>query len=157
MSGHYISADVGGTFTDLVLYDPVAGRVLFEKTLSTPGRADGVIDGLEKITVSAGLSAHTLERFVHGFTIATNAYLTRTGARVVLLVTDGFGDVLEIREQLRPHLKSGNERVKELEKVVMEEEDTDQRVFYEQRVKKLERWLKQGKLILPLMQRVLGE
>ena len=62
-----------------------------------------------------------------------------------------------IREQLRPHLKSGNERVKELEKVVMEEEDTDQRVFYEQRVKKLERWLKQGKLILPLMQRVLGE
>ncbi|MDE0595055.1 MAG: transcriptional regulator [Akkermansiaceae bacterium] len=62
-----------------------------------------------------------------------------------------------IREQLRPHLKSGNERVKELEKVVMEEEDPDQRVFYEQRVKKLERWLKQGKLILPLMQRVLGE
>jgi len=104
MSGHYISADVGGTFTDLVLYDTAAGRVLFEKTLSTPGRADGVIDGLEKITVAAGLSVHTLERFVHGFTIATNAYLTRTGARVVLLVTDGFGDVLEIREQLRPYL-----------------------------------------------------
>jgi DNA-binding transcriptional regulator GbsR (MarR family) len=62
-----------------------------------------------------------------------------------------------IREQLRPHLKSGNERLKELEKVVMEEGDTDQRAFYEGRVKKLERWLKQGKLILPLMQRVLGE
>lgn len=62
-----------------------------------------------------------------------------------------------IREQLRPHLTSGSVRVKELEKGIRSEEDPERRAFYEDRVKKLERWLKQAKLVLPLMQRVLGE
>ena len=62
-----------------------------------------------------------------------------------------------IREQLRPHLNSGSERIKELEKVAGEEKDPELRALYEERVKKLERWLKQARLVLPLLQRVLGE
>ena len=61
-----------------------------------------------------------------------------------------------IREQLRPHLTSGKDRIKALEPVVAEEEDPELRAFYEDRVKKLERWLKQAKLLLPLLQRVLS-
>ena len=62
-----------------------------------------------------------------------------------------------IREQLRPHLDSGKERIKVLETEVMKEGDAAQQAFYEERVKKLERWLKQAKLLMPLVQRVLGE
>ena len=62
-----------------------------------------------------------------------------------------------IREQLRPHLDSGKERLRALEAEVDLEEDPAQRAFYDERVKKLERWLKQAKLVLPLIQRVLGE
>ena len=62
-----------------------------------------------------------------------------------------------IREQLRPHLDSGKERLRALEAEVNLEEDPAQRSFYDERVKKLERWLKQAKLVLPLIQRVLGE
>lgn len=62
-----------------------------------------------------------------------------------------------IREQLRPHLDSGKDRLRDLEAEVNLEPDAGQRAFYEERVKKLERWLKQAKLVLPLIQRVLGE
>ena len=62
-----------------------------------------------------------------------------------------------IREQLRPHLTSGDERLKEIGKRVEEEEDPELREFYSERVKKLDRWSKQARLIFPLMQRVIGE
>jgi len=62
-----------------------------------------------------------------------------------------------IREQLRPHLKSGDERLKRIEDHVKAEEDPEVREFYDLRVKKLERWSKQARLIFPLLQRVLGE
>ena len=62
-----------------------------------------------------------------------------------------------IREQLRPHLDSGKDRIKVLENEVMKEGDAARRAFYDERVKKLERWLKQAKLLMPLVQRVLGE
>ncbi|MBJ06890.1 MAG: transcriptional regulator [Verrucomicrobiaceae bacterium] len=62
-----------------------------------------------------------------------------------------------IREQLRPHLDSGKDRLASLQAEVHLEEDSVRRAFYDERVKKLERWLKQAKLVLPLIQRVLGE
>ncbi len=62
-----------------------------------------------------------------------------------------------IREQMRPHMESGKDRLKSLEAEVAKEEDGAKQVFYDERVKKLERWLKQAKLVLPLIQRVLGE
>jgi len=62
-----------------------------------------------------------------------------------------------IREQMRPHMESGKDRLKALEAAVAKEEDGAKQAFYDERVKKLERWLKQAKLVLPLIQRVLGE
>ena len=62
-----------------------------------------------------------------------------------------------IREQMRPHMESGKDRLKSLEAEVVKEEDGAKQAFYDERVKKLERWLKQAELVLPLIQRVLGE
>lgn len=99
---NFLGADVGGTHTDLVLVDGATGALHFEKLLSTPGSATSVVDGIQRLGRSSG--AGPVDLFVHGCTIATNAYLTRSGARLALVVTEGFRDVLEIRDQLRPHL-----------------------------------------------------
>lgn len=98
----YLSADVGGTFTDLVLID--SDRVHLDKVASTPGSADAVLEGIRRVTDSAGLKPSDVDLFVHGFTVGTNAFLTRNGAKVAMVVSDGFRDVLEIGDQLRPHL-----------------------------------------------------
>jgi len=101
----YLSADVGGTFTDLVLIDSEAGRTLVEKLPSgARGRADSIATGISLIAEEAGLSPGDLDLFVHGFTVATNAFLMRKGARAALLVTQGFRDILEIGSQQRPKL-----------------------------------------------------
>jgi len=101
----YLSADVGGTFTDLVLIDSIRGRTLVEKLPSgRRGSADSIATGIERITAAAKLSAGDLDLFVHGFTVATSAFLMRQGARAALLVTAGFRDILEIGSQQRPRL-----------------------------------------------------
>ena len=98
-----IGVDVGGTFTDLVLIDGEAG-VHLDKVPSTPGRPDAVLDGIRRITGTAGVAASGVDLFVHGFTVATNAFLTRNGAKVAMAVTEGMRDILEIGDQMRPHL-----------------------------------------------------
>ena len=97
-----LSIDVGGTFTDLVLIDDAGGRTLVDKVPSTPGSARAVIESIDRITRRAGTTASDLDLVLHGFTIATNAWLTRTGSRVVLLTTEGFRDVLALGSQRRP-------------------------------------------------------
>lgn len=97
-----LSADVGGTFTDVILADSKRDKIYADKVLSTPGSSDAVIEGILQLTRRAGIEPADIDVFVHGFTIATNAWLTRTGARVVLAVTEGFRDVLEIATQRRP-------------------------------------------------------
>lgn len=62
-----------------------------------------------------------------------------------------------IKEQLRPHINSGEERLRSIESLVREEEDDELRTFYEGRVRKMQRWSKQARLVFPLLQRVLGE
>lgn len=99
-----LAADVGGTFTDLVLHDATTGAVYLDKVPSTPGRADSVLTGIQRIAASAGLTPQDIDIFVHGFTVGTNALLMRSGARLAMAVTAGFRDVLEIGNQLRPHL-----------------------------------------------------
>ena len=99
-----LSADVGGTFTDLVLMDGEAGRVHLDKIPSTPGRADAVLSGIRRVTEEAGITPGDIDIFVHGFTVGTNAFLTRNGAEVAMAVTSGMRDVLEIGDQMRPHL-----------------------------------------------------
>lgn len=98
-----IGVDVGGTFTDLVLIDGRAG-VHLDKVPSTPGRPDAVLDGIRRIAGTAGVATSGIDLFVHGFTVATNAFLTRNGARVAMAVSAGMRDILEIGDQMRPHL-----------------------------------------------------
>ena len=99
-----LSADVGGTFTDLVLIDGEAGAVHLDKVPSTPGRAEAVLSGIRRLSENAGIAPGEIDIFVHGFTVGTNAFLTRNGAKVAMAVTEGMRDVLEIGDQMRPHL-----------------------------------------------------
>lgn len=91
--------DVGGTFTDVLLYDAGTGRLRLAKVFSTPGRqADGLLTGLRQFDVPL----RDLDAVVHGTTVATNAVLERKGSRTALVTTRGFRDVLELRRRDRP-------------------------------------------------------
>ncbi len=95
--------DVGGTFTDLVLIDDEKGQIHYTKTLTTPDDlAEGVLQGLEKILRLADTGIEAIEYLVHGTTIGTNALIEHKGARVGLITTEGFRDVLEIARIERP-------------------------------------------------------
>ena len=97
----WVGIDVGGTFTDGVVYDDTGGTIAYAKAPSTPGApTDGVLAVL-------GLLVHDMsqvQRFCHGVTIGTNAILEKKGAEVWMLVTRGFRDVLEIGRTNRPVL-----------------------------------------------------
>lgn len=100
-----IGIDVGGTFTDLVAIDG-NGTTVIAKTPSTPAdQSIGVLNGLDELARSTGLSRDDLlsrtERIVHGTTVATNALLERKGADVVLMTSEGHRDILEMREGLK--------------------------------------------------------
>lgn len=98
-----LGIDVGGTFTDLVLIDDDSQRIHLTKTLTTPENlAQGVLTGIEKIQKLAGFSQEELDYIVHGTTIGTNALIERNGAKVGLITTAGFRDVLEIARIERP-------------------------------------------------------
>jgi N-methylhydantoinase A len=97
----WVGIDVGGTFTDGVVYDAEAGSFRFAKAPSTPSDPTAaVLDllALMKVPVEG------IDRLVHGVTIGTNAVLTGKGADVWMLVTKGFRDVLEIARTNRPVL-----------------------------------------------------
>ena len=85
--------DVGGTFTDVTAVDETTGRVVVTKVPSQP-RAEGaaVLAGLRALGIAGG----DVRRLVHGTTVATNAVLERRGARVALITTAGFRDLIEI-------------------------------------------------------------
>ncbi len=95
-----LAADIGGTFTDIVLETP-AGRMT-RKVLTTPARPeDGVLDGIGLILADAGLRMSDIDVLVHGTTLATNAIIERRGARTALIATEGFRDVVEIGTESR--------------------------------------------------------
>lgn len=98
-----LGVDVGGTFTDLLLHDSSDGRTWLAKTPSTPhDQSEGVIEGLRQVAETAGISPADLEAFLHGTTVATNAVLERKGARVGLLVSEGFRTMLHLAEAWTP-------------------------------------------------------
>jgi N-methylhydantoinase A len=97
-----IGVDVGGTFTDVVLLTP-EGILVPRKILSSPPEYQVAIrDGVEQTLAETGIGPGNLGSFMHGATVATNAILTRSGARTGLITTQGFRDVLEIR-RMRMH------------------------------------------------------
>ena len=94
-----VGVDVGGTFTDLVLFDTETESVKIAKVPSTPeNQAFGVMQALE----SAGATMESLNTVIHGTTITTNALLERKISRVGLITTQGFRDVLELGRRTRP-------------------------------------------------------
>src|SRR4029079_9350059 len=97
-----VGVDTGGTFTDFVF--EAAGSLRIFKLASTPDDpARAITDGLKRIAAETGFTFQKLE-VVHGTTVGTNALLQRRGARVALVTTAGFEDVIEIGRQARPEL-----------------------------------------------------
>jgi N-methylhydantoinase A len=95
-----LSADVGGTFTDIVLEH--GARRWTCKVLTTPARPEeGVLEGVQDILRLSGAALPDIADFVHGTTLATNAIIERRGARVALLATEGFRDILDIATESR--------------------------------------------------------
>jgi N-methylhydantoinase A len=98
-----LGVDVGGTFTDAVLFD---GEALHTAKLpSTPDdQSRAVIGAVETVLDRAGVGAGEVEHFAHGMTVGTNALLEERGVRTALIATRGFADLLEIGRQDRPEL-----------------------------------------------------
>lgn len=95
-----LGADIGGTFTDIVL--DLHGTVYSAKVLtnySAPEQA--ILDGIEIVTQDAGISPSQIDLVIHGTTLATNALIQRQGARTALITTEGFRDVIEMRTENR--------------------------------------------------------
>jgi len=88
--------DVGGTFTDIIFIGD-DGAVISKKLLSTPDDyTQAIINGISTVLKENGLSSSSIEEVVHGTTIVTNACLELKGAKIGLIATEGFRDVLEI-------------------------------------------------------------
>ena len=95
-----IGVDVGGTFTDVFFLDEASGRCAVAKVPSTrDNQAQGFLEGIRR-QVS---ELDTVATVVHGTTVGTNALLERRGARIGLITTRGFRDVLEMRRRDRRH------------------------------------------------------
>jgi N-methylhydantoinase A len=94
-----IAADVGGTFTDIAVFDERSGALRLGKTLTTNRRIiDGIVDGVGR----AGSRFDDAHLFLHGATVAINTLLERTGAKTALVTTRGFRDIYEIGRVNRP-------------------------------------------------------
>ena len=99
-----IGVDVGGTFTDHILFDEESGVLHTFKTPSTPhDPSRSVMDGVDHFAATAPSGLKGLWLMAHGTTVNTNTILSRTGAKVGLITTKGFRDVLAIGRQTRPH------------------------------------------------------
>jgi N-methylhydantoinase A len=98
-----LGVDVGGTFTDLLLFDNETGEFWREKTPSTPAdSSEGILTGVASITRAASVDPAEIEFFLHGTTVATNAVLEGKGARVGLIVTEGYRDIMQIARSFVP-------------------------------------------------------
>ena len=98
-----LGVDVGGTFTDLLLFDEDTGKFWRHKTPSTPhDSSEGILTGVKAITAEAGVSASDIAYFLHGTTVATNAVLEGKGAKVGLVTTEGYRDVMQIARSFVP-------------------------------------------------------
>ncbi|HXW27395.1 MAG TPA: hydantoinase/oxoprolinase family protein, partial [Xanthobacteraceae bacterium] len=96
-----MGVDIGGTFTDVVVRRPGAPTRIMKVPSTRGDPSVAVLAALERMQADWGLPAAQVVRFAHGTTVATNAVLERKGARVGLITTRGFRDVLEIGRQMR--------------------------------------------------------
>lgn len=93
-----LGIDIGGTFTDLVLYNEDLRKTQVVKTITTKGN---VFEGAQKGMTSLGIDLKSLSDFIHGTTIGTNAIIEKKGARVAMITTKGMRDILEVDSGIR--------------------------------------------------------
>ena len=97
-----VGVDVGGTFTDFVLVDDHRKLIFLGKQLTTPrDPSKAIIEGVQRILKEAGVDVGRLDGIVHGTTLVTNTVIERKGAKVGLITTKGFRDVLEMGHEIR--------------------------------------------------------
>ena len=95
-----LGADIGGTFTDVVL--EVDGELYSAKVLTTyDAPEDAIIEGLHQVCAKAKVSPSGIGQIIHGTTLATNALIERRGAKTAFITTRGFRDVIEMRTESR--------------------------------------------------------
>ena len=98
-----LGVDVGGTFTDLILVNEQTGDFFSAKVPSTPHDSSiGVLNGIERVCKNAGIDPNDITHVMHGTTVATNTILTHSGARVGLVTTQGYRQVLQIARSFVP-------------------------------------------------------
>jgi N-methylhydantoinase A/oxoprolinase/acetone carboxylase beta subunit len=99
-----VGVDVGGTFTDLIYVDDEAGRIEVHKLPTTPADpSQGTVQGIQEICGSAGETPSALDQVFHGTTIATNIVIEHNGAKVGMLTTEGYRDILHIARHKKPY------------------------------------------------------
>jgi len=100
---HNLGVDVGGTFTDVIVFDEETNELTIDKVLSTPENpSNGVVTGIESAVNKAGTSVADLHLLFHGTTVVTNMLLEETGARVGLLTSAGHEEVLHLARAWTP-------------------------------------------------------
>lgn len=101
---HYrLGVDVGGTFTDLLLIDETTGKTYTAKVASTPqDQSIGILNGINRLCEMYDIDPEQIGHVMHGTTVATNTVLTGTGARVGLVATQGYRQVLQMARSFVP-------------------------------------------------------
>ena len=98
-----LGVDVGGTFTDLLLVDESSGHTFMAKVPSTPEDSSiGVLNGIDRICDESDIDPTKVMQVMHGTTVATNAVLTRKGAKVGLITTKGYRQTLQVARSFCP-------------------------------------------------------
>jgi len=98
-----VGVDIGGTFTDFMLYDTESGGVHVHKVPSTPAQPEeAMVSGLSELCAAAGLAPRDVTGVFHGTTVATNAVLEHEGAVAGMITTRGFRDIVHIGRHQRP-------------------------------------------------------
>jgi N-methylhydantoinase A len=101
MVKYFVGVDVGGTFTDIVVAG-TDGSLVTDKVVTTPSDPRvGVAAGIEEVLEAAGRKPEEITRLVHGTTLATNVILEQRGGPIAFVVTEGFGDLLELGREAR--------------------------------------------------------
>src|ERR671914_2915264 len=98
-----LGVDVGGTFTDLIYVDDEAGNIIVHKLPTTPeDPSQGTVQGVRELAEQAGETPAALDQVFHGTTIATNIVIEHSGARIGMITTEGYRDILHIARHKKP-------------------------------------------------------
>lgn len=135
-----IAVDIGGTFTDVVGRDEKGALRYFKMPTTRSNESVAVLESIDRIQASWGIPPEAITRFMHGTTVATNAILERKGAKLGLITTEGFKDVLTIGRQMRHSMYD----------VILQSETPDFLIAGQHRKEVPERIAADGSVLTPL-------